>query len=125
MTRTFKVTPFELSPERKAELIDQARTERLARREREEDRHWEAGTGPASDGRVLDAIGNWGNRQALGDDGMLDRAARRYFEDPDANIGGLVAGAGEQIRILRGREAPELPAESIPDSPPLELRMPR
>lgn len=61
----------------------------------------------------------------MGDDGMLDRAARRYFEDPDANIGGLIAGAGEQIRIRRGHGASEEPAEPIPDSPPIQLRMPR
>ncbi|HEX5455755.1 MAG TPA: hypothetical protein VFW77_00115 [Candidatus Saccharimonadales bacterium] len=123
MTRTFKVQPFELSPEQKEERIAEARAYRLARRESEEERHWEEGTGPASDGRVLDAVGNWGDQRAMGDDGILDRTARRFFEDPDANMGALIAGAGE--RMKRGDTAPVQPGPEPMDTPPIQLRMPK
>jgi hypothetical protein len=125
MARTFKADPFELSPDQKAARKAEARAERLARRAREEDRHWEAGTGPASDGRVLDAIGNWGNQRAMGNEEVLDRTTKHFFEDPDAALGGLAAGVGEQIRIRRGNGAAEQAGPAPEGSPPLELRMPR
>lgn len=125
MSKTFKVDPFELSPDQKAARLAQAKADRLSRRERIEDEAWEAGTGPASDGRVLDAIGNWGNQRAMGDGGVLDRTASRFFEDPDANMGGLIAGAGEMIRGSRTVPTQPNPGGTIPDTPPLTLRMPR
>lgn len=124
MSRTFKANPYELSPDQKEARKAEARAERLARREQEEDRHWEEGTGPASDGRVLNAIGDGSNR--LMDGPLADMARGAGFEDPDAELGSLIAGAGEQIRIRRGRGVPEQAAPTpVEDSPPLELRMPK
>lgn len=89
--------PFKrLTPEQIDELTAQKRDARIAGRRREDNEHFANGTGPYSDGSILDAAGDGINR--LMDGPLKEMAEGTGFGDPDAEIGALAVGVRERMR---------------------------